>query len=119
MSYDAYNNINTDNDWTKRGEGLAIADNGALIRAAKEGDAAKIRILIGDGADIDWQDANGWTALFWAVRNCHVKAAAELVIAGADTAIEAHNGLTPLYLAVKGGSPLIINIIAKAGGAKK
>lgn len=119
MSYDSYQNINTDADWTKRGEGVAIADSGALIRAAKEGDAAKIRVLVEEGADIDWKDANGWTALFWAVRNRHVKAAAELVIAGADTGIEAHNGLTPLYLAVKGGSPLIISIVAKAGGARK
>lgn len=53
------------------------------------------------------------------MRNRHVKAAAELVIAGARVDIEAHNGQTPLYLAVKGGSPLIIGLVAKAGGARK
>lgn len=121
MSYDALYTLNSDTLWTRRGEGLAAGeadDSAALFRAAKDGDASKIRILVENGADIDAIDNQGWTPLFWAIKNRHVKAAAELLTAGADVEVEARNGWTPAALATKTGSPLIIDLITRTAGLK-
>ncbi len=113
--------LNTDHAWTRRAEGLVQphdASVDSLVQAAKDGDAQKIRALVEAGADVDHADANGWTPLFWTIKNRHIKAAAELVTAGARVNREARNGWTPLSLAVKSGSPLIITLITQACGVK-
>lgn len=101
--------------WTRESTGDVLTPT-ALLRAAKQGEAARIRALIEAGAKVDAPDPDGWTPLFWAIKNRHVKAAAELIVSGARLDIEARNGLTPLALAVKSGSPLIIDLITRAGG---
>lgn len=109
--------LNTDTVWTRRSDASVTPgfESMALLRAAKEGDATKIRVLVESGADAEAADENGWTPLFWAIKNRHVKAVAELIIAGASLTAESRNGLTPLSLAVKTGSPLIITLISQAG----
>ncbi|MDI1226493.1 MAG: ankyrin repeat domain-containing protein [bacterium] len=109
--------LNTDNVWTRRSDASVSQgfESIALLRAARDGDATKIRVLVETGADADAADENGWTPLFWAIKNRHVKAVAELIIAGASINAESRNGLTPLSLAVKTGSPLIISLISQAG----
>ncbi len=81
-----------------------------LIRAAKKGDAEKLRGLIAAGVVVDAEDENGWTALAWAVKNRHADIARVLIDAGANAEHESRNGWTPMGLAVKSGSPAIIAI---------
>ncbi len=109
--------LNTDTVWTRRSDASATPgfESIALFRAAKDGDAAKIRVLVESGADTEAADENGWTPLFWAIKNRHVKAVAEFITSGAAINAESRNGLTPLSLAVKVGSPLIISLISQAG----
>jgi ankyrin repeat protein len=81
-----------------------------LIRAAKKGDAEKLRGLIAAGVTVDSVDENGWTPLAWAVKNRHADIARVLIDAGANAEHESRNGWTPMALAVKSGSPVIIAI---------
>lgn len=41
----------------------------ALIRAAREGNAERVRALLEAGADISSASVGGWTALHWAAYN--------------------------------------------------
>ena len=92
----------------------ALAEEAALlIIAARENDAAQIRSLLDDGAHVDAVDAQGWTALSWAVKHRNAAAATALIEAGADSEIEARDGWTPMALAVKSGNPTIIGIAMK------
>lgn len=88
-------------------------DSKLLITAARANDASQIRMLLDGGADVDAQDAQGWTALSWAVKHRHAGVATLLVEAGANSEIESRDGWTPMALAVKGGSPTIIEIAMK------
>ncbi|MDF3025627.1 MAG: ankryin [Alphaproteobacteria bacterium] len=90
-----------------------FGDKGAgmqLIRAAKTGDAEKLRGLIAAGVAVDSIDENGWTPLAWAVKNRHSDIARVLIDAGANAEHESRNGWTPMALAVKSGSPVIIAV---------
>lgn len=116
MSYDSQYNLNTDTSWTRRAESIPQGDDrAALLQAARDGDCARIRAYVENGTDVDATDASGWTPLFWAVRNRHVKAVAELITLGADINAEARNGQTAIYVAVKAGSPLILSLLSKPG----
>ena len=37
-----------------------------ILAAVRSGDLAKLRILLGSGADLDARDPLGWSALMWA-----------------------------------------------------
>lgn len=85
-------------------------DAALLIIAARTNDTAQIRSLLEDGMNVDGKDADGMTALGWAIKRRNVAAATLLVEAGADAEIEARDGWTPMSLAVKTGNPTIIEI---------
>lgn len=90
---------------------MALVDEAALlIIAASENDTAQIRSLLEDGMHIDAADAQGMTALHWAIKRRNVAAATALVESGADSESEDRTGWTPMALAIKGGSPTIIEI---------
>ena len=89
-------------------------DAALLIIAARTNDASQIRMLLDGSGNVNAQDANGWTALHWAIKNRNAAAATALVNAGADAEIEARDGWTPMALAVKTGSPTIIEIAMQA-----
>ena len=59
----------------------------------------KIATLIDDGANVDAQDADGMTALMYAVTNDFYDAAAMLMQAGADPSLQNASGETALDLA--------------------
>lgn len=88
----------------------------ALINAATRGNTADIRKLLKDGADINAADSAGFTPLMHAVKNRNLKAAADLIAAGADLAVETRNRKSIYALAIETGSPTIIALLSKVLG---
>ena len=88
----------------------------ALINAATRGNTADIRALLKDGADINAVDSAGLTPLMHAVKNRNLKAAADLIAAGADLALETRNRKSIYALAIETGSPSIIALLSKVLG---
>lgn len=90
--------------------------NATLITAATRGNTADIRKLLKDGADINAADGSGFTPLMHAVKNRNLKAAADLIAAGADLALETRNRKSIYALAIETGSPTIIALLSKVLG---
>jgi ankyrin repeat protein len=75
-----------------------------------------MRILIDHGINIDAQGPfNGYTALHDAVWQNNVEGVSILFAAGADTSLQAQNGMTPLALAQQNGHKEIIDILSAPG----
>mmetsp|Transcript_50941 Transcript_50941/g.131362 ORF Transcript_50941/g.131362 Transcript_50941/m.131362 type:complete len:198 (-) Transcript_50941:73-666(-) len=83
-------------DVDARGQGGTTA----LMLAAHEGNAGKIKELVVAGASINAQDDYGWTSLRYAVRQGAAEAVKELIAAGADMNLASESGRTPLMSAV-------------------
>ena len=67
--------------------------------AAAKGPAQIVKGLLAAGAELDAQDANGWSALMSAIEKGCVEAARELLRAGAAVDLENADGTTALMLA--------------------
>ena len=83
--------------------GAAAAEPASLLAAAKHGGAAEVRALLAAQADPNQADADGTTALHWAVHRRDLESVAALLAAGA--AVDAPNryGVRPAYLAAENG----------------
>jgi ankyrin repeat protein len=70
---------------------------GALIDAARDGDAAKCEQLVKGGVPVDAVDGDGVTALSWAVFYCKVDVVRKLIELGADVNhVDRRGAFTPL-----------------------
>ncbi len=85
----------------------------AIQAAAKSGDLAAIKTLIGEGANINGSSFAD-SPLKKAIEGDHKEVVAFLVEKGADVNTKTKDGLTPLQLAVKGGNKDIIKILETA-----
>jgi ankyrin repeat protein len=96
----------------------AQSDTG-LINAVKAGDKAKVASLVQQHVNLNAPEADGTTALMWAVRASFTKDDTEiadtLIRAGADVKAANRYGITPLYLACQNGNPAIIEKLLKSG----
>ena len=100
---------------------LAVAGLGAgaqdppLVDAARSGDATGVAALLEQGVDASTPQADGATALHWAVDRDDAAMADALIRAGA--ALDAANdfGVTPLWLACQNGSPAMVDTLLSAG----
>ncbi len=96
--------------------GPATAQPGAsLADAAEAMDRAKISVLLKNGADINATQADGMTALHWAVYHDDLRTATLLLNAGADAKAVNHYSVTPLSLACENGTTEIVELLLKAG----
>src|SRR5689334_13906910 len=77
--------------------------------AAMRRDAAAVRLLLKQGADVNAAQGDGMTALHWAAVHGDAELARMLVYAGARKDAATRNGAyTPLHLAAKAGSATVV-----------
>src|SRR5690349_1012674 len=97
---------------------LCLSASGAgtspVADAAMKRDAAAVKALIAQKADVNAPQADGATAIQWASYNNDLALADELIAAGANVKTPNHDGATPLQLAAINGSAPMIEKLIKA-----
>ncbi len=86
-----------------------------LIEAAKKGDTAAVKTLVGQKADVNAVEADGTTALHWAAHLGDAVATDALIKAGANVKAATRNGATPYSLALYRGNAAVIERLLAAG----
>lgn len=86
-----------------------------LIDATRNQDLEALQTLLSDGADPNEQQADGATALHWAVYQEDAAMVASLIEAGADVNAVNRLGASPLYVAAKSGHGDLIERLLDAG----
>ena len=95
--------------------GLFAAGDERLVNAAKLGDAAAVRSLIQQRADVNAAQPDGTTALHWAVQRDNPDIVDLLIKAGANAKPANRYGVTPLSVAALNGNASIIQKLIAAG----
>ena len=93
----------------------AAARDVPLVEAVKEGSAESVRALLDQRADVNVAEADGTTALHWAVQGEAAALVGLLIDAGADVGAANRYGVTPLSLACLTGNAGIIARLLEAG----
>jgi uncharacterized protein len=94
---------------------LLAAGKSPVADAAMQGNKAAVRTLIQQKADVNAAQADGATALHWAVRENDLEMADMLLRAGAHAAAANEEGATPMFLAAQNGSAAMIERLIQAG----
>jgi ankyrin repeat protein len=93
----------------------AAAADLRLVDAVKKGDATAVRSLIRQRVPVGEAEADGSTALHWAVRADRSDLVQALVRAGAPVDATNRYGVTPLMLAAVNGSAPVAGLLLEAG----
>src|SRR5688572_33076094 len=95
---------------------LGAASEPALVDVVKSGgDTAVVRGLLKRGTDVNAAEADGTTALHWAVHRDDLNMVALLIGAGANARATNRYGVSPLSLAATNGNARIIERLLTAG----
>jgi ankyrin repeat protein len=97
--------------------GLSRAAEAAdhVAAAARANDAARVQELLASGADPNFPEPDGSTALLWAVYHAEPELALSLLAAGADPDAANQLGLTPLLQASRNGAADLVRALLAAG----
>jgi ankyrin repeat protein len=96
--------------------GSALAESDApLADAVEKQDRAKVAALLEKGTGVDAAQADGMTALHWAVYHDDLPTATLLVKAGANARAGNRYGVTPLSLACRNGNAEVVRLLLEAG----
>ena len=95
--------------------GHAVAADVRLIEAVKAADEAAVRTMLTRRVDVNTPEADGTTALHWAVDGDHPELVELLLRAGASVKAANRYGVTPLWLACTNGSAATVVLLLKAG----
>ncbi|HEY8521143.1 MAG TPA: ankyrin repeat domain-containing protein [Gammaproteobacteria bacterium] len=99
---------------------FADAANAAgVVEAARDGDLATVRELIGAGADANAIAKDGSTPLLWAAYHSDVEMAKALLAAGADPNVANDFGVTPLLQASRYGDAAMIKVLLEGGADRE
>jgi ankyrin repeat protein len=94
---------------------LVAAGKSDVADAAMRGDKATVRTLLTQKADVNAPQADGATALHWAVYRGDQELATLLIRAGANPKAANREGSTPLWLASVNGDAKMIASLIEAG----
>ncbi len=95
---------------------LNAAGPADIAAAAQAKDAAAVKKLLKDGADVNGAQGDGMTALHWAALNGDADLASMLLYAGANVGATTRiGGYTPLHLAAQVGNANVIAPLIAAG----
>jgi ankyrin repeat protein len=94
---------------------LAASLDVRLVEAVKNSDKVAIQKLLPQQIDLNASDADGSTALDWAVRREDLETANLLIGRGADVKTANRYGVKPLSLACVNGNAAMIEALLKAG----
>ncbi|WP_353282457.1 ankyrin repeat domain-containing protein [Wolbachia endosymbiont (group A) of Myopa testacea] len=86
-----------------------------LLIAAEKVDLEKVRESIRRGANVNIQDRQGWTPLFWAIQKNNFNIIELLLDNSADIKVKDNEGWTPLHWAVSLGSLDIVEHLVERG----
>jgi ankyrin repeat protein len=92
-----------------------MAADSIVADSAMKGDAAVVRALLAQHVDVNAPQADGATAIHWAVYRNDLPLAELLVKAGANVRVANRNGATPLSLAATNGDADMIALLLNAG----
>ena len=92
---------------------VAWADD--LIKAVKAGDASSVATMIRQGVDVNAPEANGTTALHWAVYQQDAGLVKRLLAAHAKVSVVNQFGSTPIQEAAVTGNTEIIKMLLASG----
>jgi ankyrin repeat protein len=93
-----------------------MAQGSPVADAARRADAAALRALLTQGADVNAPQGDGMTALHWAAERGDVAMVDMLLIAGSNVSAVTRLGqYTPLHLAARAGSEPVVASLLKAG----
>jgi uncharacterized protein len=99
---------------------LGAAARAPIADAAERRDAAAIRTLLKQGADVGAAQPDGTTALHWAALHGDTALASMLLVAGANVrATTRLGGYTPLHLASQTANAALITILLDGGADVK
>ena len=93
-----------------------LAATPRLIEAVKNGDRETALALAGDAGEVGAAEADGTTALHWAVRQNYLELVERLLQAGADANAANRYAVTPLKLAAVNGDAKLLERLLDAGG---
>jgi len=86
-----------------------------LLAAAQSADAAAVRSLVAQRVDVNAQEADGTTALHWAVHHDQLPIVELLLKSGANPRAANRYGITPLHLAATNADAAIVERLLQAG----
>ena len=96
----------------------AVVTDAPVADAAMRRDAAKVKLLLKQGADVNAAQGDGMTALHWAASHGDADQARMLIYAGARVDAMTRNGnYTPLLLAAKNGNAAVAKALLEAGAS--
>jgi ankyrin repeat protein len=95
--------------------GSLSASGSEVADAAMAGDTAAVRKLLAQHADVNAVQADGATALHWAVYREDLDTANLLIRAGGNVKVANREGVTPLALACMNGNAALVETLLNAG----
>ena len=95
--------------------GISPAVRSEVADAVMQGDRPAVRALLAKKADVNAPQADGTTALDWAVRANDLEMTELLLNAGAKASAANQSGATPMLLAAMNGNAAILERLIQAG----
>ncbi|KAH0522744.1 hypothetical protein TsFJ059_006542 [Trichoderma semiorbis] len=86
-----------------------------LEEAAAAGDIDIVKFLLHSGADPNYRDRDGWSAIHWAAERSHYDMVDLLLEKGADVNAVSSYGTSPLHCAANGGDASLVALLLEKG----